>query len=339
MPSVSILLFAYNHEAFIEAALMSALRQDMTGHELVIVDDASTDRTRTIIQQVLAREQIPGLKLTTLFHERNLGLLGATNSGMAIATGEIFLMMAGDDISMPDRLRRTAAIFDENPRVQLVYGETEIIDEKGLTLRPPAKGGAARHFDYSSGNFGRIYAGALPSGASAAYRRNLYDTFGPMDPGSHAEDNCYWIRALLMGVIHRDPACLIQHRRHASNVSNYAVTSGIAWRQRHLATMVRHSGFSGQWLEDIEKAKKKGIISSWLAFRLRYAARREDATWALGHASLHPAPWGDWFRLAWRMFKIGRLSTVLKMFSLRISESKREKKWQDLAKVKSNVPI
>lgn len=339
MASVSILLFAYNHEAFIEAALMSALRQDITGQELVIVDDASTDRTRTIIQQVLTRELTPGLKVTTLFHERNLGLLAAANAGMGIATGEIFLVMAGDDISMPDRLRRTAAIFDENPRVQLVYGETEIIDEKGRTLRAPAKGVVGKYFDYSSGSFGRIYAGSLPSGASAAYRRNSYDVFGPMGPGSHAEDNCYWVRALLLGVIYRDPACLIQHRRHASNISNYAVTSGSEWRVRHLATMVRHASFSGQWLVDVESAKHKGLISSWLAFRLRYAARKEDATWALAHASLRPEPWTLWLQLAWGMFKIGRISTILKMLIIRISPSRREKTWQVLAKVKSNAPI
>ena len=339
MKSASFLLFAYNHEAFIEAALISALRQDVSGFELVIVDDASTDRTRSIICDVLAREDRAGIKVVTLFHERNLGLLGAVNSAMAKATGDVFVMMAGDDFSMPDRLRRMVAIFDQDPRVKLVYGEMEVIDDKGRTLSPAAVGGVVKRFDYSRGRYGRIYAGALPCGASAAYSRELYDVFGPMQPGPHAEDNCYWIRALLLGAIHHEPSCLIRYRRHGANLSNYSISSGIEWRERHLATMVGHSGFSDQWLADVEKAKNKGLISSWLAFRLRYAARREDATWALGHASLRPAPWGDWFRLAWKMFKLGRLSTILKMLSLRLSLSRREKTLQDLAKVKSNGPV
>ncbi len=339
MPSTSLLLFAYNHEAFIEAALLSALRQDVGGYELIIVDDASTDRTRTIIQEVLAREDTSELKVRTLFHERNLGLLAAVNSGMAMAAGEIFVMMAGDDISMPDRLRRTNAVFEHNPDVQLVYGEVEIIDGKGVTLRPAAKGGVARNYHYSRGPFGRIYAGALPCGASAAYRRKLYDTFGPMNPGPHAEDNCYWIRALLLGAIHHDPACYIQWRRHSANISNYAVSSGTEWRQKHIDSMLRHAGMSVQWLADLEKAKSLGLISPWLAFRVRYAARREDVTWALGCSSLRPDPWGKWLGLAWQMFKAGRISTIFKMLNLRLFRSRREKAWQDLAKVMSSEVV
>lgn len=318
---------------------MSAIRQDVTGYELIIVDDASTDRTRTIIQEVLAREDTSGLKVTTLFHERNLGLLAAVNSGMALAAGEILVMMAGDDISMPDRLRRTNAILDQNPHVQLVYGEVEIIDSEGKILRPAPKGGVAKCLDYSRGPFGRIYAGALPCGASAAYRRKLYDIFGPMRPGSHAEDNCYWIRALLLGAIWHDPACYIQWRRHSANLSNFSVSSGAEWRERHIASMLRHAGMSGQWLADLEKARSLGLVSRWLAFRVRYAARREVVTWALGCSSLRPDPWNKWLDLAWEMLKAGRLSTIFKMLNLRLFRSRREKAWQDLAKLQSNGPV
>lgn len=337
--SASLLLVAYNHEAFIEAALMSALRQDVTGFELIIVDDASTDRTREIILGVLAREDTSGLKVTTLFHDRNLGVLAAVNAAMAVAAGEIFVMMAGDDVSMPDRLRRTLEIFGRNPPVQLVYGEVERIDANGRVLRSPPRDGAPRRFAYPFLNLKRIYGGAMPCGASAAYRRRLYDVFGPIRPGSHGEDNCYWVRALLLGEIHHDPACFIQWRQHSANLSNFLAESGEEWRRRHLDWMSKHATMSCQWLEDVAKARKQGLISARLAFLVRHAARREDATWALEHSSLREAPWGVWIRSAWAMVQVGRFSTTLRMLKLRLSRSRREKRWQVLAKLKSNSPV
>jgi glycosyltransferase involved in cell wall biosynthesis len=338
MPA-SLLLVAYNHEAFIEAALISALRQDVAGFELVIVDDASTDRTREIIQAVLAREDTSGLKVTTIFHERNLGVLAAVNAAMAVATGEVFVMMAGDDISLPDRLQRTLRIFAEAPEVQLAYGEVAFIDERGAALRPVPTSGMAQRFAYARARFGRIYAGALPCGASAAYRRRLYDVFGPMRAGPHGEDNCYWVRALLLGEIHHDPACFIQWRQHSANLSNYQPSAGDAWRPRHLDWMEKHAGMSAQWLQDIEVARTQGLISVWRAAIVRYAAIREDATRSLEVASLRADPWGSWLRSAWKLLQVGRLSTTFRMLKLRLFRSRREKRWQVLAKLKSNGPV
>lgn len=338
-PIASLLLFAYNHEAFIEAALLSALRQDFDDYELVIVDDASTDRTRAIIADVLARGESAGRRIKTIFHERNQGVLAAVNAAMAQAAGEIFVMMAGDDISMPDRLRRTSRIFTDAPQVQLAYGEVAVIDERGALLRPSSVGGTPRRFAYPRARFGRIYAGASPCGASAAYRRRLFDTFGPIGAGSHGEDNCYWVRALLLGEVHHDPACFIQWRQHAANLSNYQADAGDAWRPRHLEWMEKHTGMSAQWLKDIATVRSRRLISPWLAAVVRYAARREDATWALEVASLRPDPWGQWLRSAWNLLLVGRCSTVVRMLKLRLFRSHREKRWQVLAKLKSNATV
>ena len=339
MARPSIILISFNHEAFIEAALLSALRQDMADFELVIVDDASTDRTQAIIYEVLARDEFVGRRISKIFHEHNQGVLVAVNTAMAAATGEVFVMMAGDDISMPDRLRRTVAIFERNPEVQLVYGEVEIIDEHGTMVRRAPEGGAVKRFTYSYARLGRIYAGASPCGASAAYRRPLFDVFGPMGAGTHAEDNCHWVRALLLGEVYHDPACFIQWRKHDANLSNYRETLDDTWRSRHLLWMEKHAGMSAQWMKDIAVARNQGLISAWRAAVLRYAARREDATWSLEVASLRPDPWGRWLRSAWGLLQVGRCSTVFRMLKLRLFRSRREKRWQVLAKLKSNSSV
>lgn len=339
LPSVSVIFISYRQERFVEKALRAALAQDLPQFELIIADDASPDGTWAVIEAVLSEPIRPGIRVKSLRQPKNLGILGNFNAAVAMATGEVFVTMAGDDISVPDRLRRTGQIFTDAPRVQLVYGEVAHIDDQARELRAAPSGGKPRRFSYFKGRFGRIYAGASPCGASAAYRRRLFDVFGPMGPGPHAEDNCYWIRALLLGEIHHDPACFVQWRQHAGSVSNFGAIGDAAWRRRHLAWMENHASMSPQWLRDIAVARGCGLISAWRAACVRYAAKREDATWALQVSSLRPDPWRQWLRLAWKLVQVGRYSTTLKMFRLRLFELRREKRWGVWSKLKSNSAV
>lgn len=335
-PVASVLFLAYNHEAFVEDALRSALRQDVGGFELVIVDDASTDRTRARIEQVLARETPAGVSVRRIFKERNEGLLSAVNAAMAAATGDIFMLMAGDDLSLPYRLGRTLRIFAEHPSVQLVYGGKQTIDEAGRP-RPLSSAKPSRRFSYGRGRLGAIYAEASPFGASAAYRRGLFDFFGPMGAGTHGEDNCYWVRALLLGEIHWEPALFVQWRQHSGNLSNFTSdVENAAWRRRHLVWMHLHATMSPQWLKDIGRARSAGVISSWRAFRLSVAALREDRSWALAVSSLRVDPWGRWLGHGLRLLLTGRLSTTFRQFKVRISRRRQERIWRFWANLKTN---
>jgi glycosyltransferase involved in cell wall biosynthesis len=337
-PVASVLFLAYNHEAFVEDALRSALRQDVGGFELVIVDDASTDRTRARIEQVLARETPAGVSVRRIFKEQNEGLLCAVNAAMAAATGDIFLLMAGDDLSLPCRLGRTLRIFAGHPSVQLVYGGRQTIDEAG---RPRGSSSSSskqpRRFSYGRARLGAIYAEASPFGASAAYRRRLFDFFGPMGAGTHGEDNCYWVRALLLGEIHREPAVFIQWRQHSGNLSNFTSdVENAAWRRRHLVWMQLHATMSPQWLQDIARARSSEVISPWRAFRLSVAALREDRSWALAASSLRVDPWGRWLGHGLRLLLTGRFSTTIRQFKVRISRRRQERTWRFWAKLKTN---
>lgn len=332
-----MLFFAYNQEAFVEEALLSALRQDVGSYELVVVDDASTDRTRSVIVTVLARATPAGLSVRTIFKETNAGLVAAVNDAMAVASGDVFVLMAGDDVAMPDRIGRTLRIFAADSGVQLVAGECLKIDEAGRPHGPAAPARAPQAYSYDDGRALRIYAGASPFGASAACRRRLFDFFGPMGAGDHGEDNCYWVRALLLGRVYHDSACFVHWRQHSGNLSNF--TSSLdeaAWRRRHLAWMEKHETMSRQWLKDIALAREAGLISWVRARRLRLAALREDRTWGLEVSTLRLDPWREWTARACKLLLVGRLSTTLRMFMLRISRGRQERRWRFWAKLRSN---
>ena len=332
-----MLFLAYNHEAFVEEALLSALRQDLATFELVVVDDASTDRTRAILEEVLARETPAGVTIKKLYKDKNGGLIAAVNDAMAMATGEAFVLMAGDDVSMPCRLARSLRTFADQPSVQLVYGDCVKIDEAGRPFPSPVSEAMPQFFSYDDCRLTRIYAGSSPFGAAAAYRRRLFDFFGPMGAGEHGEDNCYWVRALILGEIYRDPACFIHWRQHAGNLSNF--TSQLAdegWRRRHLEWMEKHANISRQWLKDIALARDALLISCPRAQRLKFAGLREDRSRALEASSLRRDPWSEWSGKALRLLLVGRISTTLKMLILRLSPRRQELKWRFFAKLKSN---
>ena len=70
---VSIGLMVYNHEAFIEDCLKSLLQQDYPNMELIILDDASTDRSREIISRYCDKLREKFCHVIFLYHERNCG--------------------------------------------------------------------------------------------------------------------------------------------------------------------------------------------------------------------------------------------------------------------------
>lgn len=336
-PTASVLFLACNHEAFVEEALLSALRQDVGTYELIVVDDASRDRTRVIAEEVLARNTPAGVTVRRLYKDINGGLISAVNDAMAAATGDVFVLMAGDDVSMPCRLARTLRTFAELPSVQLVCGDCIRIDEAGRPFPTASARKSTELFSYDDARLSRIYAGSSPFGAAAAYHRRLFEIFGPMCPGEHGEDNCYWIRALLLGEIYHDSACFVRWRQHAGNLSNFtAQLSDQGWRLHHLTWMEKHATMSRQWLKDIALARERRLISWARAQRLKVAALREDRTWALEASSLRHDPWGEWLVRSFRLLAVGRLSTTFRMLKLKLSRRRQERKWRFWAKLKSN---
>lgn len=334
-PLVSVLVLAYNHETFIREALRSVLAQDYGNYEVVIAEDASSDGTRKAIEEFLA-QAAPSVRVTKIFHDLNCGLLPTLNEAAACASGDILIFQAGDDVSLPNRLTLTVKAFSRNPRARFVWGEYFPMDEDGKLRAVSAERTEPKVFSYDRGPLLRIYAGTSPMGAAAAYHRSLFDVFGPILPGPHGEDNCLLVRALLLGEAHLAAEPFICWRQHAGNLSNFLSDSASTlWRQRHLRWMESHATMSAQWRRDIDCAYKLGLISWFRRLRLRLAASREDAVWALSASSLHCDPWSEWLGRAGRLMLLGRPSSVLKSAWVRLSPSAREKTWLWWAKMKS----
>lgn len=96
-PQVSVLMTAYNREAFIAGAIESVLAQTFTEFELIIVDDASKDRTVEIARSYAARDS----RIQVFVNERNLGDYPNRNRAAKLATGEFIKYHDSDDVMYP----------------------------------------------------------------------------------------------------------------------------------------------------------------------------------------------------------------------------------------------
>ena len=109
-PLVTLSIISYNQEKYIRAAIMGALSQSYSPLVVAFSDDASLDGTYSIIEEVCANYQGPH-QIRHTKNERNLGLAAHINLINQVAEGELIVVGAGDDISVPDRVERIANAY------------------------------------------------------------------------------------------------------------------------------------------------------------------------------------------------------------------------------------
>ena len=117
---VSVLIDTYNHERFIEQAIVSVLEQDLPAadREIIVVDDGSTDGTPDVVRKFEPRVR--------LLRKPNGGQASAFNVGIPECRGEIVSFLDGDDWWVPAKLRRALEQLEANPEVGAVgHGQYE----------------------------------------------------------------------------------------------------------------------------------------------------------------------------------------------------------------------
>ncbi|MGZ4925270.1 MAG: glycosyltransferase family 2 protein, partial [Halobacteriota archaeon] len=169
VPTVSIFMKSYNHAPFIGHAIESVVQQDFDDLELIIIDDASTDGSRQIIERYQSRDE----RIRTIFHERNCGISRTVNDGIDAARGTFIAQIDSDDVWREDKLRKQLAVVREHDDA-LVWTEGAIIDGSGQPTGQTFSElvGSARK--RKSGNlFQELLAGNYILGSSLLYDRQI----------------------------------------------------------------------------------------------------------------------------------------------------------------------
>src|SRR5712691_1090037 len=130
-PLLSIGLFVYNGERFLEEVLHSILSQTFTDFELIISDNASTDRTGELAQAYAKRDD----RIRYYRNEKNMGAGWNVRRVYELATGKYFKWAAADDLLEPDLLRRCVEILESDPDCVVAYARTKEVDENGTFIK------------------------------------------------------------------------------------------------------------------------------------------------------------------------------------------------------------
>lgn len=117
-PTVSVVIPCYNYAHYLPYAVESVVTQEGVDVDVLIIDDCSSDDSLAVAQELAARH--PGVR--AIRNEKNLGLIGTANKGLAAVTGKYALLISADDALAPGALARAAALMEANPDVGLTYG-------------------------------------------------------------------------------------------------------------------------------------------------------------------------------------------------------------------------
>lgn len=208
-PLVSVLLITYRQRDTIAAALRSVLAQTYSPLEIIASDDASGDGTWEAL--CAAAEGYAGPhRLRLNRNEINVGIGAHLGRLAQMAEGELLVVAAGDDLSLPHRCERLVqAWLERGRRPDLIASALADIDAQGRVL------GEIVPDDLSAYTSLAQWAGRPPHvvGAAQAWTKRLFDRFGPLPAGTVAEDLVMVFRAIGSGgaITLREP--LVQYRR------------------------------------------------------------------------------------------------------------------------------
>lgn len=220
-PLITALVDTYNHERYIEQALVSILDQELSPEELeiVVVDDGSTDQTPSIIQKF-----VPRVKHV---RKKNGGQASAFNAGFAEARGEMVAFLDGDDWWAKGKLSMVAEALERDPAVAAVgHGHYEFNEKTNETqLRVPRQRTLISMADRESTRLATLERRfLLPSALTV--RRKVLDWIMPIpEEMVFIADVPIQAAALFMGTLILEQP-LFYYRCHAQNL--YAVDSNDA---------------------------------------------------------------------------------------------------------------
>ncbi len=130
MPRVSIGMPVYNGEEFIAEAIESLLKQSFTDFELLIADNASTDRTPGICRDFAAKDT----RIKWMPSQVNRGAAWNFNRLFFESKGEFFKWSAADDVTAPEFLEKCVDVLEKNTQAVLCHCHTSKIDSQGARI-------------------------------------------------------------------------------------------------------------------------------------------------------------------------------------------------------------
>jgi len=236
MPKISVVMPLYNAEKYVEKTIRSILNQTYKDFELIIVDDCSTDNSVQVV------ESIQDNRIKLFRNEENKGIAYTRNRALENSSGKYIAIMDDDDIAPEYRFEVAMDFMDRNPHIDVVGGNTCIIDENDAVvgifpqaIRNPKLVKAQLMLGNIFGNSTALIRREFIEKHHIRYKHNMYG----------AEDYRFWADCSYHGNISACDNIMLYWRRYDNetkrkrgSIERKTVISGI---QKDL---LEHYGFS-----------------------------------------------------------------------------------------------
>lgn len=177
-PAVSVAIPVWNGEEFVAAAIESVLEQSYSDFELVVVDNASDDRTYDIAMGYAEDDD----RISVHRNATNIGLSPNFARALELSNGTYFKWLAADDVMSARFLELAKAAFDSDPGLVIATAPMPYIDEDGAILEPDSDGVVSTHYgetftdtpfpvDLTSASPGRRFRSILFEGTSNVFNQ------------------------------------------------------------------------------------------------------------------------------------------------------------------------
>lgn len=199
---ISVVMPAFNAEQYIGESIQSILEQSFVDFELIIINDASADKTLEVISEYAKRDS----RIRVFSNEKNLGIAGNRNLGVSLALGKYLAWQDADDVSLPYRLEEQYQFLEAQPEIGIIGGYLELFS--GDNIRG-VRHYAERDLDLRKSMF-KYSPVAQPA---AMIRRNILDKAGAYDLSyPPAEDLDMTFRIGMLSKLANLPKVLIRYR-------------------------------------------------------------------------------------------------------------------------------
>jgi len=215
----------YNRgDSYLHDAIGSVLKQSFRDFELIIVDDASTDKTKEVVlsfgDKRIVYEQT----------DHNHGEYWSTNFGMSLSKGTYVSWIHSDDMLPPDSIKNRVSELLKDPKLDFVHGDIQKIDQNGVVIE------TIEATQLDSKNVFHQYINHLKEGnmiylihhTTIMMKRSFFYKAGPFDSSlPFAGDIDWMVRALRTGTYKRIPHILYLYRTHGGSRRIVDVKTGI----------------------------------------------------------------------------------------------------------------
>jgi glycosyltransferase involved in cell wall biosynthesis len=294
---LSVIIANHNYADFVGAAISSALAIDWPDKEVIVVDDASTDASRRVIDGFSG-------KVAAYFRPKS-HQLGSHIFGFAQSTGDVIIFLDADDLLEPEVMQEVARIW--RPGVSKVQFRMNLINTAGIQL-----GTAIPQFPRRDNperlrrTFLRTMAYTTPPGSGNAYSRNFVQEVFAFSPSIPQSDAVLLTLAPILGDVLTIQKPLARYRLH--NTSYSAMPSLEAFKLRE------------RLHQDVEKARFFASVSRQLRLPvpldpLRYSLNHLQYRLAsyLIEPSSHPFPEDTMSGLVYRLVSSASTSSQMRL--------------------------